>query len=316
MRVAITGGRGFIGSLLVKHHLQRGDDVRLLTRKAESFRDDNSTQLEIHNADLTDQSSGLNNFVDGVDVLYHCAGELLHQNLMNRTNVDGTKNLVTVATGRIGRWVQLSSVGVYGQHLAGDISEDSELCPVGLYETTQLQSDILVIEAGERKYFPWIILRPSTVYGSTMTNQSLFQLIEKVNRRQFFFIGKTGASLNYIHVDNVIDALFLCATCQSRSVGNIYNVSDHCSIEEFINMITSNLGLANITLRLPEWPIRRITSLLENIPGFPLTTSRIDVLTNRVIYPTTKIQNELGYHSVVSMEEGIQQIVNAWKEKQ
>jgi len=316
MLIAITGGRGFIGALLVRHHLERGDEVRFLTRKVGLHPDDSSAQLEIYNGDLITQSNVLNDFVDGVDVLYNCAGEARNQDLMYPTHVEGTKNLIAAASGKIGRWVQLSSVGVYGQRFVGSVTEESELKPVGTYETTKMLSDQLVMEAGNEKSLPWIILRPSIVYGPTMTNQSLFQLIERVNCRQLFFIGKEGASSNYIHVDNVIEALYLCASCDSRYLDHVYNVSDHSSIEEFINMISANLNNAKITLRLPEWPVRTTTRFLEHIPGFPLTTSRINALTNRVIYPTNKIQNVLGYRHVISMEEGIQQTVMAWKEKQ
>ncbi len=314
MQVAITGGRGFIGSILVKHHLQHGDDVRILTRKVESHPDDSSTQLEIYHADLTKQSKILNDFVDGVDVLYHCAGESNNEDLMYQTHVEGTKYLIAVATGKIGRWVQLSSVGVYGQQFKGSVREDSELKPVGTYETTKMLSEQLVMDAGNEKSFSWIILRPSTVYGSTMTNQSLHQLVSRINRSQFFFIGKVGASANYIHVDNVIEALYLCANCESRYLGSVYNVSDYVHLEDFVTMISDNLGLANISLRIPEWPIRFITRILENIPGFPLTTSRINALTNRANYPITKISNDLGYQAVVSMQEGIRQFITSWKE--
>ena len=314
MQVAITGGRGFIGSILVKHHLQHGDDVRILTRKVESHPDDSSTQLEIYHADLTKQSKILNDFVDGVDVLYHCAGESNNEDLMYQTHVEGTKYLIAVATGKIGRWVQLSSVGVYGQQFKGSVREDSELKPVGTYETTKMLSEQLVMDAGNEKSFSWIILRPSTVYGSTMTNQSLHQLVSRINRSQFFFIGKVGASANYIHVDNVIQALYLCANCESRYLGSVYNVSDYVHLEDFVTMISDNLGLANISLRIPEWPIRFITRILENIPGFPLTTSRINALTNRANYPITKISNDLGYQAVVSMQEGIRQFITSWKE--
>ncbi len=314
MQVAITGGRGFIGSILVKHHLQHGDDVRILTRKVESHPDDSSTQLEIYHADLTKQSKVLNDFVDGVDVLYHCAGESNNEDLMYQTHVEGTKYLIAVAAGKIGRWVQLSSVGVYGQQFKGSVREDSELKPVGTYETTKMLSEQLVMDAGNEKSFSWIILRPSTVYGSTMTNQSLHQLVSIINRSQFFFIGRAGASANYIHVDNVIQALYLCASCESRYLGRVYNVSDYVHLEDFVTMISDNLGLANFSLRIPEWPIRFITRILENIPGFPLTTSRINALTNRANYPITKISNDLGYQAVVSMQEGIRQFITSWKE--
>ena len=316
MRVAITGGRGFIGSLLVRHHLDRGDDVRLLTRKVESYPIDNLAKLTIFHGDLTKQSDSINHLVDDADVLYNCAGEVHNQDLMYQTHVEGTKYLITAASGKIGRWVQLSSVGVYGQRLAGNVTEESELNPAGSYESTKLLSDQLVMQAGNKKSLPWIILRPSIVYGPTMTNQSLYQLVSRISRRQFFFIGKNEASANYIHVKNIIDALYLCAICESRYLGNVYNVSDHCSLEDFVAMISDNLGLANISLRFPEWPTRFVTRILENISGFPLTTSRVNAMTNRAIYPINKIRDDLGYQSVVSMEDGIRQFVTLWKETQ
>lgn len=316
MLVAITGGRGFIGAILVKYHLQQGDEVRLLTRKAEVGLKTDAKNLEIHVADLTSSSDDLIRFVDGVDVLYHCAGEVKEPQLMYSTNVDGTKKLVAAATGRVGRWVQLSSVGVYGQHMNACITEESSPCPVGTYEESKMLSDLLVVEAGNKGSFPWFILRPTTVFGSSMTNQSLFQLLERVKRKQFFFIGKTGALVNYIHVNNVIAALTLCATTPLTHAGNIYNLSSDCSLEDFVGNISINLGVPTPRLRIPEFPVRIAAKILGKFPGFPLTISRVDALCRRTTYPIDKIQNDLGYQPVISLQDGIRELVVSWQENQ
>ena len=144
MIVAITGGRGFIGSYLVKKHLNQGDEVRVLSRK--KITQNNEAQLFI--GDLTEKDSDFVDFVDGIDVLYHCAGELNNESLMQKLHVDGTQSLINVSKGKVGRWVQLSSVGVYGPFRKGIITEKVQENPLGMYEKTKAKSEELVINSG------------------------------------------------------------------------------------------------------------------------------------------------------------------------
>ncbi|MDX2479892.1 MAG: NAD-dependent epimerase/dehydratase family protein, partial [Desulfuromusa sp.] len=159
MLIAITGGTGFIGENLAMRCLSQGDDVRILSRKVPCERW-LSLGVEWHQGDLED-SSCLLPFVDGVDVLYHCAGQLTDAEMMQRLHVEGTRHLIEAASGRIGHWVQLSSVGVYGPVSAGEITEESSINPVGEYEITKAESDALVLEAASQARFSCTILRPS-----------------------------------------------------------------------------------------------------------------------------------------------------------
>ncbi len=314
MHVAITGGRGFIGSLLVERHLQRGDQVRMLTRDERFINKPVPANLDIFESDLTSGPDNLINFVDGIDVLYHCAGEINIEECMYSTHIDGTKNLLAAAKGRIGKWVQLSSSGVYGDQRDSTITEESKLNPIGTYEYTKMCSDGLLVKTATENQIPWFIIRPSTVYGSGMKNKSLFQLIKAIDRGIFFYIGRKQAIANYIHVDNVIEALLLCAYSSSNNyVDNVYNLSQDCLLQEFVNTISTYLGKKNPTLHLPEIPVRASVKLLEKIPGFPLTTSRINALTNRKRYSIDKITNCLGYKEKISIEEGLKKLVSEWK---
>ena len=139
--IAITGATGFIGRKLALHHLALGDDVRTLTRR-DSANAMLPNELTLYFGDLHNSDSLLP-FVDGVDVLYHCAGEIRNASSMHATHVEGTQNLVDVAKGRIGRWVQLSSVGAYGQHRISVITENTPLNPSGEYEITKVASGSL-----------------------------------------------------------------------------------------------------------------------------------------------------------------------------
>lgn len=314
MLVAVTGGTGFIGRKLVSRLVARGDRVRVLTRGQASVFDGLSA-VEVCNCDLvTTPLDKLSALLEGVDVLYHCAGQLKHEEAMRELHVNGTHKLVTAASRHVAHWVQLSSVGVYGSHSVGIITEDTSLDPVGEYEITKAESDQIVLNAVAMGAFTCSILRPSNVFGSKMTNQSLYSMIEVIDRGLFFFVGKEGASANYIHVDNVVEALVRCGS-DKRAKGMIYNLSDYCTVEHFVGIISDTLGSSRIRRRLPIYLAELVQKLTGWISGFPLTRSRIHAMVCRSRYDISRIENGLSYRHVVSMEDGIRELVDEYKKK-
>jgi nucleoside-diphosphate-sugar epimerase len=310
--VAITGGTGFIGRQLVLRHLQRGDEVRVLTRRPprECGLPDAVVRVP---GDLTGDA-GLQAFVEGADVLYHCAGEIRDEARMQALHVEGTRRLIEAARQRVGRWVQLSSVGVYGQPRQGCITEGTPPDPQGVYETTKKQADDLVQAAGRAGAFEWTILRPSIVFGEGMPNQSLYQLIRVIDQGRFLFIGTPGASANYIPVENVIDALLLCAE-HPAARARIFNLSDHATLEAFVGTIADALGKPRPRLRLPVSIARLLASAGTALtPRFPLTPSRVDAMTTRVCYPIDAIEAALGYTHKITLGAGITFLVHSWAE--
>lgn len=312
MLVGITGGTGFVGRGLVLQHLAAGDSVRLLSRR--SVKDIRLPHaVHVFHGDLTGPVASLASFVDGVDIVYHCAGEIREQTKMEAVHVAGTRNLCDAAIGKIRHWVQLSSVGAYGPEASGVVTEGTELKPVGVYEETKATSDQLVMNAAKEGGFTYSILRPSNVFGPNMTNQSLFQMMAMIDKGRFFFIGKKGGSANYIYVENVVDALMRCGNMPS-AVKRIYNLSDHRTIEDFVEAIAKNLNKPVPKLRLPECPVRWIAKVCGKLPGFPLTESRVNALTNRTVYSIERIRGELDYNHQVSMEDGLHHMVSLWKQ--
>ncbi|MDD2914581.1 MAG: NAD-dependent epimerase/dehydratase family protein [Gallionella sp.] len=313
MIVAITGGTGFIGKGLLTRLLEHGNTVRLLTRNPDLSK--KSTLLEVYECDLATAEIGqLSAMLDGVDVLYHCAGQLNDSSIMKALHVDATRKLAEAASGRVAHWVQLSSVGVYGPVAEGIVTEKSVPNPVGQYEITKAESDKIVVEAANQGGFSYSILRPSNVFGAGMSNQSLFGMIAMIDKGLFFYIGKPGASANYIHVDNVAEGLMRCGIMASAK-GQIFNLSDYCTIEHFVEIISDALGRTPPRLRIPRAMARLAGNTLGRLPGFPLTASRVHALANYSRYPIARIQQQLGYRHIVSMEDGLRELVGAYKQR-
>ena len=310
MIVAITGGTGFIGRHLIVRHCSRGDQVRYLTRK-QPLRGVDSAIAFV--GDLRSSEPVLREFARGADVLYHCAAELRNEAAMHSTNVLGTTNLMAAAIGEVGRWVHLSSTGVYGRQLREDIDEDTAVNPGNAYEISKMASERQLVEAAEHQNFPGVVLRASNVYGTDMPNQSLYQLIRMIDRGLYFFIGKPGAVANYVHVENVVDALLLCATEKLPCNGRTYIVSDHRKLEDFVAIVARALDKAPPGLRLPKSLVRAVAMVAGRIPGFPLSPSRVDALTDRTVYCVDRIRTELGYENRISMEAGLSELARHWK---
>lgn len=308
MHVAITGGTGFIGKRLVAAHLAAGDRVRVLTRRA------TVDQVLPAAVEMVQGSLGAGSippdFFAGIDVFYHCAAELKDAPRMQATNVEGTRQLASAATGHIRRWVQLSSVGVFGPVRAGEVTEESSFAPSNPYEVSKLAADRLVEEAAARGAFELVTLRPSIVFGASMPNRSLAQLAQAVRRGLFFYVGAPGASANYVHVDGVVDALVRCARTPAAA-GRSYVLSDYLPVESFIGAMADALNVRAPRRRVPEWVVRGLARATSRLPKNPLTEGRVDALTTRVTYPSRRIAAELGYVHPVSLVDGIAELVRA-----
>jgi len=183
-----------------------------------------------------------------------------------------------------------------------------------VYGITKAQAERVVLEAAARGLVKACILRPSKVFSTEMRPRDLYQLIALIDRGWFFFIGEPGAVANYAHVDNVVEGLVRCATCP-QAEGGIYNLSDWLLLEEFVAIIAVELGRRVPTMRIPETAARWMARLLRPIPLFPLTEHRVTGLVNRTTYAIAKIERDLGYAHTVTMKEGLQQMVRAWRER-
>jgi len=146
MRLAVTGGTGFVGSHLVEVALAAGHSVAALARRERPGREG----LDWIAGDLQDRSA-LERLVDGADAVVHVAGVISAHNAsaFELGNVAGTLSMLAAATaGGVPRFVHVSSLAAREPKLS-------------LYGESKCRAEQLVHSSG----LDWVIARPPAVYG-------------------------------------------------------------------------------------------------------------------------------------------------------
>lgn len=146
MRLAVTGGTGFVGSHLVDVATAAGHQVVALTRREQEARDG----VAWIDGDLSDRAA-LERLVSGADAVIHVAGVITAHSAeaFEKGNVEGTLAMLAAATaGGVRRFVHVSSLAAREPKLS-------------LYGASKARAEELVFGSG----LDWAIVRPPAVYG-------------------------------------------------------------------------------------------------------------------------------------------------------
>ncbi|MGX0891688.1 nucleoside-diphosphate-sugar epimerase [Pseudomonas sp. ADAK2 TE3594] len=316
MKFFITGGSGFIGRALCRALVTRGDEVVVLSRKAGLL----IPGVEVILGDVFDWGSELSPRLHDVDVVINCMGEVGAETKMYELHVNGTRRLIesflshSKKTKKPIHFVQLSSVGAYGMASRSNgrkisVNEQSVPYPVGQYEVTKTVADEIVVSyCTADPTMSFTIVRPTNVVGQGMSNRSFHQLANMVRSGIFFYIGNSAAVANYVHVEDVVRALVLCAT-DERAKNRTYIVSNDCMLREVIVAMAKRYQVRCPRLVVPAWLIRLSVSFFSWIPKFPLTTGRVDALVSKVSYSSELIKAELGFIAIFDIPGSVPSIL-------
>lgn len=301
LQVCVTGGTGFVGSRLVDKLLEKGLSIRVLTR---SLKKAFPPGVDVFIGDLTSLDSDIDNFLIGCDVLINCAGETSDLNQMQKLHVEGIERLIKAIdrvyqkNARPLHLVQLSSVGAYGAATPPSfpriVSETSEVVPRGAYELTKTMADEIIKEKSLLNSFSYSILRPSNIVGLMMPNQSFRQLLSAIKNKKFLYIGSKSSISTYVHVDDVVDAILMCAM-DCRAKNQVFNLSNDCELNHIVSKVSNYYGFSDYFPCVPESLVRFTVFILNQFIRFPLNKSRIDALVSKTTYPTNKIEDVLGF---------------------
>lgn len=214
MRIAVTGGCGFIGSHVVDHLVAAGHDV-LVIDKQERW---TNPAVDYRITDVFD-AAALDPALDGRDVVFHLAGmadvnEVAADPVRAvRLNVEGVSRVLDAACRlNCGRVVLASTVWVYGATVGpGERTEDApvDLRRAGhLYVATKLAAEMLMHSYQKMYGLEYTILRYGIPYGPRMRDALVIaRFVRAARHREPITIAGTGEQQrNFVYVEDLADA--------------------------------------------------------------------------------------------------------------
>jgi nucleoside-diphosphate-sugar epimerase len=347
MKILVTGASGFIGSFIVEEGLKRGFEVWAAVRGSSSrqyLTDERIHFIELNlssQAQLQEQLSG-----HAFDYVVHAAGvtKCLDTNDFYRINTEGTKNLVNALIALhtpLKRFVYISSLSVFGaireKQPYGEIREDDTPQPNTVYGKSKLEAERFLDQINAQvatdkpqvatdgsqvatdNPFPYVVLRPTGVYGPR--ERDYFLMAKSIKQHSDFAVGYRQQDITFVYVDDVVQAVFLA--CERGKTGRKYFLSDGLVYQSstFSDLIRRELGSPWwIRITAPIWVLRVVTWVGDKMGHL---TGHISALNNDKYHILRQrnwrcdiepARRELGYEPHVQLERGVELTIKWYKE--
>ena len=276
MKIAITGGSGFLGY----HIAQRlgGDgrhQIRLLDIVAPP-EEDRELGAEFVACDVRD-AAALASGLAGADAVVHAAAALplWKKREIYSTNIDGTET--TLATARdlgIERVVHISSTAVYGVPDKHPLDEDDEMVGVGPYGETKIAAETICerFRQPSEGGLTISIVRPKTFIGSGRLGvfQILFDWVESGARIPTIGNGRNRYQL--LEVRDLVDAIGLCLTAPAERANDTFNIGAErfATVREDLTALCEHAGTGARVVGTPAAVVKPFLAAAEAVKLSPL----------------------------------------------
>lgn len=306
--VAVTGGAGYVGAVLVPALLKKGFKVKVIDLYLygdvlQSVKDDpNLVQVK---GDIRDRSL-LERTLKNCDAVIHLAcisndpSFELNPDLGRSINYDAFKPLVIISKkSGVSRFIYASTSSVYGISDAENVTEEHPLNPITDYSKYKALCEPLLLEEQTRD-FATIVIRPATVCGysprqrldlsvNILTNHA-------VNLRKITIFGGTQKRPN-INIRDITDLYIkLLELPDSKVAGKVYNAG------------YQNRTMHDIARIVKETVEREAPS---SSPLDMITTPTDDLRSYHI--SSEKIKKELGFIPRHTIEDAVRDLVHAFK---
>lgn len=328
MKTLVTGATGFLGKALARRLKGRGDEVTVTGRNPVTLAELEREGMRPLRADLTD-AEAIHDACRGRDVVFHCGafssawGPARDFYL---SNVVGTRNVIAGCEAQgVRRLVHVSTPSIYFRFKGRlNVHEDAPLPAraANEYARTKLLAEAEIDRAFEYG-LPVVTIRPRAIFGEG-DNAILPRVIKRLESGRLRVIGDGKNITDLTYVENVVDALILCAESSKSTLGKKYNITngEPLPLWGLVEKLCKELGY--------EFPHRRISyplamglaSSLEVIcrllPGQPeplLTRYMVGVLSQSTTLDIRAARSDLDYQPRISVEGGFQRFVRWWKQE-
>ncbi|HEY1308724.1 MAG TPA: NAD(P)-dependent oxidoreductase [Vicinamibacterales bacterium] len=323
MRVLVTGGAGYIGSLLTAVLLRRGHQVTVADDLL--FGGESLLAFFAHprfrfiKGDVCDsaflqrvKNGASDSFTadagaaapDGFDAVVHLAAivgfpacQAVGKQVAWRYNVDSVKRVFELAEGAgARRFIFSSTYSNYGLAKDGKaVTEESPLYPQSLYAETKIAAEEFLLGAASSSCAP-LVFRFATLFG--VSPRTRFDLIvnqfvlEAMTHRELV-IYQRGYSRSFVHVRDIVEGICMSLTAAEGKIrGQVFNLgadSGNYTKDEIVELVKQHVDGLKITHKDLSFggDMRDITVSFA------------------------KIKRELGFEPRISVEQGILEVRDA-----
>ena len=309
--VLITGGAGFIGSLLTGELLRAGHRVTVLDKLLFGgdallpYLPDPNFHFEKTDVweprALKEAVKATDSAPDAVVHLAAIVGfpacQAVGEQVARRYNVEATKHVFEQANELgVGRFIFSSTYSNYGQSDGGEpVTEASPLNPQSLYAETKIAAEEYLLANKDAVSAP-LIFRFATLYG--LSPRTRFDLIvnqfvlEAYSKRELL-IYQRGYSRSFVHVRDIVAGILLgLGSSEKKARGEIYNLGTeegNYSKDDIVNLILKRLPETNVRYKDLTFggDMRDITASFE------------------------KVRKQLKFSAKYSVDDGVRQLLNA-----
>lgn len=305
--VLVTGGAGYVGSLLVPQLLDAGYKVTALDIMyfGDDFLPKDNPNLKVVRADIRDTAKLADEFkgieaVIGLACISNDASFELDEKLSTTINLDAFEPMVVAAKkAGVKRFIYCSSSSVYGVSESPDVTEDHPLVPLTLYNKYKGMCEPLLFKH-QSPGFVCVAIRPATLCGyaprqrldlsvNILTNHA-------INAGKITVFGGSQKRPN-LHVQDMCDLYALLLEVPDEKIaGQIFNA-----------------GVQNVSIMEIAQIAKRVVQ--EEFPDkgdIPIvTTPTNDIRSYHV--NSDKIRRVLGFVPKRSIEDAVRDLCKAFK---
>ena len=326
MKILVTGASGFIGSFIVEEALRQGMETWAAVRPSSSRKYLQDERIHFINLNLSSKEELISQ-LDGheFDYVVHAAGatKCLHVDDFYRVNTEGTKNLADAIIALkmpIKRFVFVSSLSIFGaireKQPYQEITEHDTPKPNTAYGKSKLKAERYLDSLGIG--FPYIILRPTGVYGPR--EKDYFLMAKSIKQHIDFSVGFKRQDITFVYVQDVVQAVFLALNHGKNGRKHFLSDGEVYQSETFSDLLHHELGDTwLLRIKAPIWVLRLVTFFGEYIGRM---TGKMSALNNDK-YNILKQRNwrcdiepavdELGFHPRYKLKQGVKLAVEWYK---
>ncbi len=325
LKTLITGGGGFLGSVIAKMLHDRGDDVTVLGRN--TYPQLKRYGIKTVQADVTDRDSVLQ-VCKGMDVVFHVAALAAiwgrRKDFWN-INVEGTRNVID-ACRRLGisKLIYTSTPSVVFGHESLCFVDESQPYPqtfLSHYAETKAIAEQLVLAANGTE-LATVALRPHMIWGPGDPHL-IPRVIDRARRGKLIQVGSGKNLVDVTYIDNAADAHILSADelgISSKCSGQVYFISqgEPVSLWPWLNQLLEAMGAPTVTRTMSFQTAYRIGATLEGVCRLlgvrsePRMTRFLALqLAKSHHFNISAARRDFGYVPKISIEEGVRRLVGS-----